>query len=525
MRKVSHRATVVIICLSLLYIPTKLNAQKKGSDVDRASARPSVDIENLMENQDVLFEISAGHTKDIRALEQRVLELEKKLAEATEQGEELKKMREEMEKLRTQPTGAEKKTQERSVLEPKFELRVRPEFTQNLRDLNSDVNDKDWQYLQRLRLGLALTPIKDFSAVVVFQDSRLWGEELSTLPGRNEITTKTFLHEGYVQVDNILTPGLGFQAGRMQLRFGAERQVGAVDWHNVGRAFDGLRIFYKKPNAFSISAFFTMVSDRGRESGPNTDFGGVYASLDLWKFLAVEVYGFYLYNDEPSGTEHIGTVGLRAVAKPLKSLEIEGEGAWQFGRSLLDKQQGVKDHVAAAYFAKVSYDFTDFTKVKPSLGAFFYSASGDPNPQDSRNVAYRVLYPTGHPMLGFMDLFQWTGILDFGPALKLGFLKDFSFSLDYHAFFLTSDGGILRGAFRADTVIFPSGKGRFVGHEMDVVLSWRAHRYLSFETGYSFFKPGSVTSKSTSIDRQIEEHLGLGADVAHFFYFQGKVSF
>jgi polyhydroxyalkanoate synthesis regulator phasin len=515
-----------------------LSAQKKGGGKGQAGTKSRVDIENLVENQDVLFELSAGHTKDIRALEQRIQQLEKKIAEAGVEGENLKKLsqeleetKQELENLKKQVKEANEQNERKLKLEPRFELRVRPEFRQNMTDLNSDENDKDWQYLQRLRLGLALKATKDFTAVVVLQDSRLWGEEASTLPSNDEIKSKTLVHEGYLQMDNIFLSGLGFQAGRMEMKFGAERQIGAVDWHNVGRAFDGLRVFYKKPKAFSVDAFFAMVADRGRESGPNTDLSGVYVSADFWKFLTFDVYGLYLYNEESFGTEHIGTVGLRAVGKPVKGLEIEGEGAWQFGKSLLEKQQGTKEHVAAAYFAKVSYEFLRTENLTPNLGVFFYSASGDANTKDSRNVAYRVLYPTTHQMLGFMDLFQWTGIVDFGPSVKVKFLKDFGFLLDYHAFFLSSDGGVLRDAFGAEAVMFPSDKGRFVGHEMDLVVSWKAHKYLSFETGYSFFKPGSVTknAKRTSLSAASNAvtpaTLALGKDMAHFFYFQGKVSF
>jgi len=538
MKKLHSYVPALFSCLSLLCFPVGLNAQKKGAPGGQVGTKSRIDLENLAENQDVLFELSAGHTKDIKALEQRIQELEKKIAEAGVEGQNLKKLSGELEEakqaledLKQRVKVIEEQNERKLKVEPRFELRVRPEFRQNMTDLNAQQDDKDWLYLQRMRLGLALKPTKDFSAVVVLQDSRLWGAEASTSVRSEETTWKTMLHEGYLQVDNILTSGLGFKVGRMQLKFGAERQIGPSDWHNVGRSFDGLVLFYKKPKLLTADAFVTMVSDLGRESGANTDFGGVYLTFDIWKFLAFDVYGLYLYNEERAGTEHVGTVGLRAVAKPVDGLEIEGEGAWQFGRSLLDKQQGAKKHVAASYFAKVSYEFLRKEDFSPNLGVFFYSASGDANTKDSRNVAYRVLYPTVHSMLGFMDLFQWTGIVDFGPTVKVRFLRDFGFLLDYHAFFLSTDGGVLRGAFGGTTTVFPSGKGRFVGHELDLVLSWKAHKYLSFETGYSFFKPGSVTKNATvfrsssATTTTTPAGFALGKDIAHFFYFQGKVSF
>lgn len=501
----------------------------------RVKPRPSADaavLETLLEDQDTLNTLTTAHTRQIKELEERIADLEKSLDRMKNPVEEAAKVREEVaairaeldalkareaevsQRFRTEDGGADQ-----AWFQPRFELRIRPELQDNRTDMRGDVGDEDVFYLQRLRLGAVLKPAKNIRAVAVIQDSRMWGEEASTTSNEKNLD----LHEGYVEVRDIGTTGLGFQAGRMELAYGAERQVGPVGWSNVGRAFDGARLFFERPRLIQVDAFATIVKDQGRTGGANTDFFGLYARSDYFSFLDLEAYGFFLYNDLPSAVEKIGTIGARVVARPVEDLTIEGEAAVQFGRSRQAGQArlGTNDHLATAYFAQVLYQVP--VPTSPTVGIFFYSASGDADPTDGRNVAYRVLFPTGHGMLGFMDLFQWTGNLDAGPTIRVTPFPDVSLRLDYHLFFLSSNGGVLANTL-GGTAAFPADQGRFLGQELDFVARWRALEPLTFEVGYSFFKPGQVTGRAV-VARDDGRTVALGNDLAHWFYFQGTLSF
>ncbi len=497
----------------------------------RASADAAV-IETLLEDQDTLNTLTTAHTRQIKDLEERIADLEKQLDRMKGPVEEVARVREEVAAVRAELEALKAREAEFSRrvktedgqadqpwFQPRFELRIRPEASDNKTDLRGGAGDDDLFYLQRLRLGAVLKPLKNVRAVAVIQDSRMWGEEASTTSNEENLD----LHEGYVEVSDILTPGLGFQAGRMELAYGAERQVGPLGWSNVGRAFDGARVFYHRPKWVQVDAFATIVKDQGRKGGANTDFFGLYARSDYFSFLDLEAYGFFLYNDLPSAVEKIGTVGARVVARPVTGLTVEAEAAVQFGRSRQAGQArlGTNDHFATAYFAQALYQVA--VPTSPTVGLFFYSASGDADPTDGRNVAYRVLFPTGHAMLGYMDLFQWTGNLDAGPTFRVTPLEGLSLRLDYHLFFLSSNGGVLANTL-GGTAAFPADQGRFLGQELDFVARWRALDPLTLELGYSFFKPGKVTGKAV-VAREDGRTVALGTDLAHWFYVQGTLSF
>lgn len=509
------------LALFLTVLPSFAFAQRAGR-----SATDAAVIETILEDQDALNSLTAKHTRQIEDLERRIEDLEKRLSESKASVEEATKIKEELASLRAEvealkeeqmPSKKAEGGKKRVWFEPIFQLRIRPEYQDNKGDTNSGRTDDDIFYSQRLRFGGVLRPSSAIRALVVAQDSRLWGEEASTLSDEKHLD----LHEGYVEISDILVEGLGFRAGRMELAFGAERQVGAVDWSNVGRSFDGVRLFYHRPKLVQIDAFGTIVSDKGRSGGANTDFFGLYGRSDYLDFMDIEVYGLFLYNDVTKGTEKIGTLGARLVARPFEGLTLEGEAALQFGRSIGAGQvkEGTVKHLATAYFAQALYQFQ--VSLAPTLGLFLYSASGDANPYDSRNIAYRVLFPTGHAMLGFMDLFGWTGNLDVGPTLRLSPFSDLFVRLDYHLFYMTSEGGYMENAF-GGTLFVPWRNGRFLGQEFDLLVRWRALEQLVLETGYSFFIPGEATKKAT-LERS-GNRVEMGPDMAHWFYIQGTLS-
>jgi len=516
----------LLVLFVVLLAAEPVSAQKRRPSADTAV------IETLLEDQDNLNTLASQHTRQIQALEERLDELEKRLERMKGPVEEVAKLREEIEAVRTELAAietsnrdlarrakAEDGTTDQPWFQPRFELRIRPEYQNNRSDFDAGHADDDLYYLQRLRFGAILKPLDTVRAVVTLQDSRMWGEEKSTVSNEQNLD----LHEGYAEVTDILTPGLGFQAGRMELKYGAERQVGPLGWSNVGRAFDGVRLFYHRPRLIQVDAFATIVRDQGRKGGANTDFFGLYARSDYWSFLDVELYGFFLYNDLRSATEKIGTVGARAVARPVEGLTLEAEAAVQFGKSRLAGQArpGANDHLATAYFAQALYRVP--VRTSPVLGVFFYSASGDANPADSRNVAYRVLFPTSHPMLGFMDLFQWTGVLDAGPTVRVAPFEDLLLGLDYHLFFLTTNGGVLENTL-GGTAVFAPDRGRFLGQELDLLVRWQALKVLAFEFGYSFFKPGKVF-EGAQVTREGSGLAALDRDLAHWFYLQGTLGF
>lgn len=524
-----------IACLSLISWVVlgvgagSLHAQS-GKWKSKSRARISGDaavLETLLEDQDSLNMVSAGHTKQIGEMKERINDLEERLKKAEAETAAAKADAE------TAKSGMETLDQEVSEVQerfvdgeralPKFiphlEFRVRPEYTTNRKDLNSSAGDEDFYYTQRVRLGATLEPQAGIRGTIVIQDSRTWGE----IPGAMLPVDHLGLYEGYILLTDLWTPGFEVQAGRFAMGFGAERQVGKFDWGNRGRSFDGVRIAYHKPRVIQIDAFAAVIKDARTEAGPNEDFYGLHLATDVLDFMDFELYGLYLHNDTAGASAKIGTIGARIEARPVAGLLLEAEAAVQFGKVDADLATGIAsiDHLATAYAVFASYAIPVTTA--PTVGLVFHSASGDANPGDDRSVAYRPLFPTGHKFYGSMDLFQWQGVWEIGPLFSLNPVEAVTIKAVYHALFLSSNGGTLSNAF-GGVATFPAESGRFLGHELDLLVRWAAMKWLTLETGYSLFSPGKVAKAATTVDGD-RNVTALGDDLAHWFYFQAKASF
>ncbi|NOZ00983.1 MAG: alginate export family protein [Deltaproteobacteria bacterium] len=501
-------------------------ARGKWKSKSRISGDAAV-LDTLLEDQDSLNMITAGHTKQIGQMKERITELEDRLKKAEADVAAARK------KADAAKSGADAVSKDMVEVKdrftdrgetlpkfiPHFEFRVRPEYTTNRRDLDSTGADEDMFYLQRVRLGATLEPQQGIRGTIVIQDSRTWGE----IPGPGVPRDHLGLYEGYILLTDLWTPGFEVQAGRFAMGFGLERQIGRDDWGNRGRAFDGVRVAYHKPRVIQIDAFATVIQDARTQAGPNEDFYGLHLATDALDFMDFQIYGFYLNNDTAGASAKIGTVGARIEARPVKGLVMEGEAAVQFGKVDNVVANGVKsiDHLATAYAFSASYAVPVTTS--PTIGLVFHSASGDANPGDDRSTAYRVLFPTRHDFYGSMDLFQWQGVWEIGPLFSLAPVKEVLFKAVYHAMFLSTNGGVLTDAFGGKTT-FPADSGKFLGHELDLLVHWDAMKWLALETGYSLFKPGDVTAAATTVSMD-KGSTALGSDLAHWFYFQAKASF
>ncbi|HEX7979775.1 MAG TPA: alginate export family protein, partial [Gemmatimonadaceae bacterium] len=127
----------------------------------------------------------------------------------------------------------------------------------------------------RTRFGARVEPTAGVSVVLQLQDSRVLGTETNS---RVASTVDQFdLHQGYLQLAGAWRASdLALRAGRQEIIFGNERLVGASNWTNSGRTFDGVRALAtaKGPGGadrWSATAFAAIMEENGRR------FGGVTA--------------------------------------------------------------------------------------------------------------------------------------------------------------------------------------------------------------------------------------------------------
>ena len=527
-------ARVTIVLVLVLALPA-LAQPKKGTGTEAV-------VSAMIEDVDALNTVTAGHTREIANLKQKTDELADKIGPGVREViapvvKDVDTLKNDVGELKKEVSGI-KELLDRGAkklfwITPIFELRIRPEYQRNRTDMSSSSKDQDLYYLQRLRFGLKVEPVKGVRGVVVAQDSRRFGSEASTSSNDNNLD----LHEGYLLLYDLFTPGLEVQAGRFEMAFGSGRQVGRDEWGNVGRAFDGARIAYRLADKFRVDVFGAVVRDYAPRlydhpeptllgasaplsvSQSDQNFYGLYATIDFFKPLVADIYGFYLMDNTTGAARDIGTVGLRAVAKPVAGLKVEGEAAVQFGAVDVKDPDGKlieARHLATAYHLDASYEAP--VALSPSLSLAFDSASGDANPQDDKSVAYQPLFGSRHGFFGIADLFNWQGVWLVGPGVGLKPHSTVTVKMDYRYVGLATgkDGGDVR-AFDG-VARFEGGESSSVGHEIDLTASWRPMEWLSFDAGYALFKPGAAT-KGTRLLVGNEERV-LGGDLAHFGYVQ-----
>ncbi len=296
----------------------------------------------------------------------------------------------------------------------------------------------------RVNVGYDLTP--DVSFFAQLQDARNWGSEgvaalgttgIQAVSQTNANQTGVDLHQGYIQVKNVLMPGLSLKAGRQEIIFGDHRLFGNFGWSQVGNSFDAVRLTHSAAMA-DVDVFWARIFDTEGTAGQagnnnivfpvgsaatatnDQDIYGLYVTLKPVKGWTIEPYWFLLSDGRAltgtgasaaaasaslvqaqtqGQTRH--TLGGRINGK-AGGLDFTYEGAHQFGsiasrctrlqltagntgqtgicsgRTNRGPTTGTRDlHVNAhAHAVRTGYTF-DAVPMKPRLGFEFDFASGD----------------------------------------------------------------------------------------------------------------------------------------------------
>jgi hypothetical protein len=267
------------------------------------------------------------------------------------------------------------------------------------RDFNHKTYPRTFASL-RTRLGVEKS-LSNLNFFVQFQDSRVFGEEPSTLSNLQNID----LHQGYVTLSNPFDLPFSLQAGRMEVVYGTERFFGAVGWHYVGRSWDGVRLKIK--SGFNLDLFALTRVETQKYIGNAVPMDPVTLSqptrsasvYGLWSSFVIspnnQLDPFIYYDvDRVGEISYSGaTAGLNYFFKHANSSVIF-EGAYQFGDNLgLD---------ISAYLLSLQL-MHNVSSFKFGAGADLLSGLGDERGTVYRN--FNPAYGTNHKFYGFMDYF------------------------------------------------------------------------------------------------------------------------
>jgi hypothetical protein len=356
--------------------------------------------------------------------------------------------------------------------------------------------------LLRSRIGVDATLSRQARLLLQVQDARTFGEEASTMDGSAD---RLDMHQAWLQYRLEGRLGVAFRAGRQQLSFGNERLVGAADWTQTARSFDGLRVSAGPAGGgWAVHTFATNVQERGRRhTGVQPDrrdhlFAGAFVEagrVELFAFHDVEAaYRTYTGVDRT-------TLGGRLDLSLPRVITASAEGAWQAGNQV---PAAAPSQDIRAWLLAGRLGLDTGLPVVARLGAGMDILSGDHDPADGTYRAFNTLYGTGHRYHGYLDLFldpagrtQERGLIDGMASARLVLPGSIALDVDAHAFWLHQE--------------LAASPDRFIGWELDLTLPVSLGDGQRLQLGYSLFRNGLAAPL-----------VGLGAEgrTAHWAYAQ-----
>lgn len=282
-------------------------------------------------------------------------------------------------------------------------------------------------------------------------------------------------HQGFADIRALFSgEAVTFRLGRQELQYGNQRLISPLDWGNLRRTFDGVKVFTDLPqwrlDAFAVRPVVNDIRNLDDED-ENVDFYGFYSTWKGTKALIADFYFLLLKNNNimtnsngNAGTQTVYTIGNRLYGNQA-NWDYETETAVQFGTFAGD--------LVRAWMATVGggYTFANATW-KPRVGLLYDYASGDRDPTDGTHSTFNQHFPLGHAWLGYLDLVGRSNIHAIKAQLKVKPSKKVAAWADFYTFFADQDHDALYSAGGSKLRSAPAagaGSHEF-GHELDLTV-------------------------------------------------------
>ncbi|OGW84378.1 MAG: hypothetical protein A3C35_07125 [Omnitrophica bacterium RIFCSPHIGHO2_02_FULL_46_11] len=408
--------------------------------------------------------------------------------------------------------------EDKTQLEFDGEFRYRLEYRDDF-NFNDATFEDDAINLFRTRFGLSLKLGEYVKIYVQGQDSESFADQQAHKS--TAFVNRLDLHQLYAEFQSPLEHiPLSVKVGRQELSYGDERFVGAFGWSNVARVFDAAKVVFTPIKWLQADAWFSQVVRINRSQADSAqhddNFYGIYTALKPFKDHVLDTFLFIRHNlnNEITGEKpgELGqlkeyTIGNRFKGKkslpgrPAGIFDYGVEWAIQFGSRAHD------DIEAWAWHNEIGYTF-DVLPWDPRIHFEYNHGSGDSDPRDGTFENFDNLFPTNHIYYGYMDFASLRNMNNIKIGTGVTPHKKIKFSMDYHWFFLDTNGSAWFNA--GQSVIRPktAGASTTLGQELDLLANWNLTKHLSFLIGYSHFHAGAFVRDSGS------------ADDSNFFYGQ-----
>jgi hypothetical protein len=415
-------------------------------------------------------------------------------------------------------------------LEMGLQLRYRGEY--DMRDFNDDTG-ADLVNSQRTRLSAKVDQDR-YHAFLQIQDVRVWGEEQDGVdPTLTDASADGLdMHQGFFKVDDVFGSGIGIQVGRQEVNLADQRLVGAVDWTQNARSFDGIILSRSFDKTGVVIPFIVQLREddaagKGqglRQADVVTDEGkdndqwvaGIHSIWNVAEDQTLQPHLYYLRDGGPN--LNLYTVGVYYEGK-AGDVMWDVTGDWQTGDVML----GGTDYDWNAYLVAANVA----VQSGPILvGGGIDYLSGDDDPTDKDLNFFTTLLATSHKFYGYMDYFNpnvlpMLGGTDGTSGLGL---------IDYHLTGWYTFGGSTKAGVDAhyfqtaedNSAILADNNGKSVdtyGTELDFGFKTKSGP-LDIYAGYSvFFQDDAMEARFRDAGVTNNE------DIAHWAFVMASINF
>lgn len=362
------------------------------------------------------------------------------------------------------------------------QYRVRGEYRENV-DFNDDVNDTMSSITQRVRLTANAEATEDTSVKITLQDTRLFGQGGDGNGTLTDVGTNTVdLHEAYLNLEKLFGTPVNFRVGRQELAYGDERLIGAFNWSNNGRAFDGFKFNYAQ-EGLNVDLFrMTIAEDTNSATNDDTTLTGVYATLG--QIIPNNTLDLYAINKNANVGSALDfyTIGAR-LKGAVAGLDYTLEVPYQFGE--MNVLGTDFDLSAWAFAAKAGYTIPG-APMNIRIGAEYDFATGDGDATDNDVENFQTLYPTNHNHFGIGDVVNtWSNIHAWSINVSADVTEKVRLYGAYWSYKLAEDNA--------------AGEDE-LGSEIDLLATYKYSNNVSMEAGAAYFMPEDASIAANAPD-------------------------
>lgn len=366
--------------------------------------------------------------------------------------------------------------------------------------------DAQWPLQTRVRLGVNQGP---FWLMFEGQDSRTHSEGDDDFNGATVTNTFDILQLfGSATLRNMNDTGLrgDFHIGRMTMQVGSGRLMGRNGYRNTTNNFDGAQLALGNDQNWRIRAFLTAPvnidpTELDESSNRRLFWGAVFETTQL-SWLNGEAYYFGLNdqrNNDQKKNASFSTFGARGYKSPAKSAKFDkqvfGKVDYEFEGAVQTGDRGDKDFFGYMGHAELGYTFN--ATWFPRFNGEYDYASGTKDPNGGANNTFDRLFGLRRSDMmqtGIFGPFFRSNIESAGSRLTLQPRDDLKVYLKHHAWFLAEAKDAFAGSNLSPDfkqLQDKTGKsGRFLGHDLELVASWRLKSNIVVEAGYEHWFKG-----------------------------------